>query len=231
SSDLFDEAKTLFPGGVNSPVRYYEPYPIYFRQALGARIFDVEGNEYIDFCMGFGTMIGGYGNPMITMEYDSHPYNFIPIGVPGETEIELGKEIKSAIPSIQMMRFTNSGTEAVMHAIRLARAYTGRNIIIKMNAGFHGANDYVLVNAGSGALTFGTPSSPGIPRIVSETVIVADFNNVENLEEIFAKYGDKIAAVLVEPVLGNIGVIPPEPDYLENVQKMCNQNGSLFILD
>ena len=155
SIDLFNRAKDLFPGGVNSPVRYYAPNPVYFRKAIGDRIFDVNGKEYLDFNIGFGAMIAGYGNEEVISKIQEMDYFSVPLGVPSELEIDLANEIKTAIPSIEMMRFTNSGTEATMHAIRLARAYTGKKLIVKMNAGFHGSHDYVLIGAGSGALTFG----------------------------------------------------------------------------
>ena len=231
SSEFFTEAKRLFPGGVNSPVRYYPPNPVYFRKALGDTLVDVDGEEYIDFNMGFGAMITGYGNREVMDEFNRMEFNLMPLGVPNELEILLGKEISSSIPSIEMMRFTNSGTEATMHAIRLARAFTGRKIIVKMNAGFHGSHDYVLVNAGSGALTFGTPSSPGIPQEIANTVIISDFNNPGDIEAIFRSRGKEIAAVIVEPILGNIGVIEPDEGYLKGLQKLCNEYGSLLILD
>ena len=231
SIDLFNKAKDLFPGGVNSPVRYYAPNPVYFRKAIGDRIFDVDGKEYLDFNLGFGAMIAGYGNEEIISKIHEMDYLSVPLGVPSEFEIDLANEIKTAIPSIEMMRFTNSGTEATMHAIRLARAYTGKKLIIKMNAGFHGSHDYVLIGAGSGALTFGTPSSPGIPEEIGKTVLVSDYNNLADTEALFKKYKDQIAAIIVEPILGNIGLINPEDGYLKNLEKMCHDNGSLFILD
>ena len=231
SADLFNKAKNMFPGGVNSPVRYYAPNPVYFRKAIGDRIFDVNGKEYLDFNMGFGAMIAGYGNEEVISEVHELDYLSIPLGVPSELEILLADEIKAAIPSIEMMRFTNSGTEATMHAIRLARAYTGRKLIIKMNAGFHGSHDYVLISAGSGALTFGTPSSPGIPDEIGKTVLVSDYNNIADTEALFKKYSDQIAALIVEPILGNIGLINPDAGYLKNLEKICHENGALLILD
>ncbi len=231
SRELFKRASNLFPSGVNSPVRFYEPYPTYFSKASGCRIFDVDGKEYLDFSMGFGVNFAGYSNAAIAEEVMYLMGNVIPEGVPNELEVELGETIKKAIPSIEMMRFTNSGTEATMHAIRLARAYTGRKLIVKMSAGFHGAHDYVLVNAGSGALNFGSPSSPGIPPEVSGTVLIGDFNNKESIEKLFKKYGKDIAAVITEPIMGNIGVIEPEDGFLEFLREITEEYGSLLIFD
>ncbi len=231
SDDLFKRASRLFPGGVNSPVRFYEPYPTYFSRASGSRIFDVEGKEYLDFCMGFGVNFAGYSNTTIAEEIMYLLDNTIPEGVPTENEIELGEIIQKAVPSIEKMRFTNSGTEATMHAIRLARAFTGRKLILKMNAGFHGAHDYVLVSAGSGALNFGTPSSPGIPEEVAKTVLVGDFNNEESIRELFKLHGKDIAAVITEPVLGNLGVIGPEKGFLKFLREITEEYGALLIFD
>lgn len=231
SEELFRRASRLFPSGVNSPVRFYEPYPIYFSKASGSRIFDVEGNEYLDFSMGFGVNFAGYSNPSIAEEIIYLTGNTMPEGVPNALEVELGETIKKAIPSLEMMRFTNSGTEATMHVIRLARAYTGRNLILKMSSGFHGAHDYVLVNAGSGALSFGSPSSPGIPPEVSGTVLVGEFNNVESIQRLFRDHGKNIAAVITEPIMGNIGVIEPEEGFLKFLREITEEYGSLLIFD
>ena len=231
SEELFNRASKLFPGGVNSPVRFYSPYPTYFSRASGSRIFDVEGKEYLDFCMGFGVNFAGYSNAEIAEEIMYLLDNTIPEGVPTENEITLGETIQKAVPSVERMRFTNSGTEATMHAIRLARAFTGRKFILKMNAGFHGAHDYVLVNAGSGALNFGSPSSPGIPDEVSKTVLIGDFNNEESIKELFKKYGHEIAAVITEPVLGNLGVIGPEKGFLKFLREITDEYGALLIFD
>lgn len=231
SEELFRRASSLFPSGVNSPVRFYEPYPKYFSKASGSRIFDVDGNEYLDFSMGFGVNFAGYSNASIGEEIVYLMGNAMPEGVPNELEVELGETIKKAIPSVEMMRFTNSGTEATMHVIRLARAYTGRNLILKMGSGFHGAHDYVLVNAGSGALNFGSPSSPGIPPEVSSTVLVGEFNNVESIQHLFKEHGKDIAAVITEPIMGNIGVIEPEDGFLKFLRQITEEYGALLIFD
>jgi glutamate-1-semialdehyde 2,1-aminomutase len=231
SKSLFYRAQKIFPKGVNSPVRFYDPYPIYFSRASGSRIFDVEGHEYLDFSMGFGANFAGYGNSEIveeTMEYLGNP---VPEGVPTENEIVMGEMIRDAVPSVEMMRFVNSGTEATMHAIRLARGCTGRKLILKMSGGFHGAHDYALVEAGSGAMTFGTPSSKGIPDEIGRTVLVGTFNDRNNIEEIFSKHGKDIAAVITEPVMGNMGVIPPEKDFLKFLREITEKYGTLLIFD
>ncbi|MCL4350387.1 MAG: glutamate-1-semialdehyde 2,1-aminomutase [Candidatus Thermoplasmatota archaeon] len=231
SSSLFNRASKVFPGGVNSPVRYYTPEPIYFARAKGTKLLDEEGKEYLDFSMGFGAVFTGYANSDILdtqMEIFANP---VPEGVVNEKEIILGEMINEAVPSMEMMRFTNSGTEATMHAIRLARAFTGRDIIVKMNGGFHGAHDYVLIGAGSGAATFGTPTSPGIPEEIGKTVLVGEFNHRESLEQIFEKHGNNIAAVIVEPIMGNMGVILPEPCFLEFLRDITEAHGALLIFD
>ncbi len=231
SEELFKRASKLFPGGVNSPVRFYPPYPTYFSRASGSRIFDVDGKEYLDFCMGFGVNFAGYSNTTIAEEIMYLLDNTIPEGVPTENEIILGEIIQKSVPSMERMRFTSSGTEATMHAIRVARAFTGRKLILKMNAGFHGSHDYVLVNAGSGALNFGTPSSPGIPEEISGTVLVGDFNNQDSIRDLFKKHGKQIAAVITEPVLGNLGVIGPERGFLEFLREITDEYGALLIFD
>ncbi|MGP6220535.1 aspartate aminotransferase family protein [Caldiplasma sukawensis] len=231
SEEIFNKAKNLFPSGVNSPVRYYKPYPIYFSSANGSRLFDVDGNEYLDFNTGFGAIIAGYSNSEIVEETFSYISRSVPEGVPSELEVELGQIINKAAPSIEMMRFTNSGTEATMHAIRLARGYTNRKYILKMNGGYHGAHDYLLVNAGSGAENFGVPTSAGIPKEISNTVLVGEFNHEESISEIFKKFGNEIAAVITEPVFGNMGVIPPKPGFLKFLREICDQYGALLIMD
>ncbi len=231
SDKLFKRAEKLFPGGVNSPVRFFLPNPVFFSKASGSRIFDVEGKEYLDFCMGFGVNFAGYSNASITEELMYLLGNGVPEGVPSETEVELGETITKAVKSVEMLRFTNSGTEATMHAIRLARAYTNRKLIVKMNAGFHGAHDYALVEAGSGALNFGTPSSPGIPEEVSGTVLIGEFNHEENIEELFRMHGNEIAAVIIEPIMGNLGVIQPKKGFLEFLREITTRYGSLLIFD
>ena len=210
SEELFKEALNLFPMGVNSPVRYYSPIPVMFKSGKGSKIIDVNDKEYIDYSLGFGPMILGHANEEIIKKMNDQIENGILFGSITENEVQFGKIIKNAVKSIEMMRFTNSGTEATMHAMRLARGYTKRNLILKMEGGYHGAHDYSLIKSGSGTMTFEKPSSDGVPEEISKTVVVGKYNDKENIENIFKKYGNNIAAVITEPIFGNIGVINPE---------------------
>ena len=231
SRELFSQSSRLFPGGVNSPVRYYEPYPVFMKKGEGSTIYDVDEKPYTDFCLAFGPLILGHSHPEIVSAVRSAVGNATSLGAPTENEIRLGSMITAAVPSVKKMRFTNSGTEATMHALRLARGFTGRNIILKMEGGFHGSHDYALIKSGSGTLTFGNPSSQGIPPEVSRTVVVGQYNNPGSIEEIFRKYGKDIAAVITEPIMGNAGVIKPEKDFLEFLREITISHDSLLILD
>ncbi len=231
SSALFNESQRYFPGGVNSPVRFYKPNPVFLKGGNGSRVTDVEGNSYIDYCLGYGPMILGHSNQHFNEILSARIGEGVLLGSPSEEENILASLIKSAIPSIEKMRFTNSGTEATMHAIRLARAHTGRDLILKMEGGYHGAHDYSLIKSGSGSLTFGTPSSPGVPEEISKTVVLGEYNNLERIEKIFSEVGDKIAAVITEPVMGNVGVIPPEDGFLKGLREVCDDHDSLLIFD
>lgn len=231
SKDLFQAGSSLFPMGVNSPVRYFRDYPFYVDHARGSRIYDVDGNEYIDYCLAYGPSILGHADPDVVHAVIDQAEKGLIYGAPSESEIRLGDLIRRSSRNIEMMRFANSGTEATMHAIRLARAYTGRNIIVKMEGGFHGAHDYALIKSGSGTLTFGSPSSPGVPEEVARTVVVGRYNDEENIKSIFNQYGNRIAAVITEPIMGNVGVILPDPGFLEFLREITERNGSLLIFD
>ncbi|BAB59776.1 glutamate-1-semialdehyde 2,1-aminomutase [Thermoplasma volcanium GSS1] len=231
SKELFELAAKLFPMGVNSPVRYFKDYPFYVKEGKGSTILDVDGNKYIDYCLGYGPLILGHSDPDVTRAVIEQAEKGLLFGEPSENEIKLAEMIKETSKNIEMMRFTNSGTEATMHAIRLARAITGRKLIVKMEGGFHGAHDYSLIKSGSGTLTFGSPSSPGIPDEVAQTVIVGKYNDENNIKEIFQKYGDKIAAVITEPIMGNAGVILPKQGFLEFLRDITQKHGSLLIFD
>ncbi len=231
SEDLFNEALTLFPMGVNSPVRYYSPVPVMFSQGKGSKIIDVDNNEYIDYSLGFGPMILGHANDEVASTMKKQIDKGILFGSLTENEINLGKIIKNAIKSMEKMRFTNSGTESTMHAIRLARGYTNRKYILKMEGGYHGAHDYALIKSGSGTMTFGVPSSAGIPEEVSKTVLVGQYNDKSSIENLFKEFGNEIAAVITEPVLGNIGVINPEDDFLKFLREITEKYSSLLIFD
>lgn len=230
SSELFDVAKTLIPGGVSSPVRAIKPYPFYTKSAKGSKIYTEDGDELIDCCMGYGPLLLGHCHPVVKAAIEEQAANGWLYGTPNEKEIELAKIITGDHPSIDMCRFVSSGSEATMAAIRLARGYTDKKDIIKVEGGFHGAHDGVLIQAGSGALTMGVPDSAGvIPEVVSHTMQVP-YNNIEALEELLSKNND-IAGFILEPVMGNVGPILPEKDYLKEVRKVTAENDVLLIMD
>ncbi len=228
SEELFKKSLTLFPGGVNSPVRYYPPYPIFISHGKGSKVFSVDGDSYTDYCLAYGPLILGHSPEDVKNELLKQIQNGWIFGAPTELEVKYGEMI-SRYTGIEMMRFTSSGTEATMHAIRLGRAYTGRKKIIKMRGGFHGSHDYVLVSSGSGAITI--PSSPGIPEETSKHTLLADYNDFSSLEKIFNENGNEIALLIAEPVLGNIGVILPDEGYLKFLREITEKYGSLLIMD
>lgn len=221
SESLFNRASSLFPGGVNSPVRAYSPYPRYIRSGSGSRIVDEDGKEYVDYCLAFGPMILGHANHEVDERLKAQVDLGLTFGAPGRLEVELGERIRKAIPSIEMMRFTNSGTEATLHAIRLARHYTGRGMILKLEGGFHGAHDYSLYPVKQ------EEASENIGNITIET----PFNDIEALRRTFGRFGNRIAALILEPVMGNIGVVPPDPEFLREARRMTQEYGSLLIFD
>ncbi|MBD6955270.1 MAG: glutamate-1-semialdehyde 2,1-aminomutase [Thermoplasmatales archaeon] len=228
SEKLFNESSKFFPGGVNSPVRFYKPYPVFISGGKGSRIMDVDGTSYIDFCLAYGPLILGHSHHAVRraiMEQLEKGWLF---GAPTELEVKLG-EILSRLTGMDMMRFTNSGTEATMHAIRLGRAYTGKKKIVKMRSGYHGAHDYVLVSPGSGAA--GIPSSPGIPDETSKNTLIAEFNDFDSVDKIFKENKGEIALLITEPVLGNIGVIEPLDGYIKFLREITEKYDSLLIMD
>ncbi|MGC8672755.1 MAG: glutamate-1-semialdehyde 2,1-aminomutase [Thermoplasmata archaeon] len=229
SEKYFKISREMFPGGVNSPVRFFEPYPIFMKKGKGSRIFDVDGNSYVDFCLAYGPLILGHGDANVKYAVKKQLENGWIFGTPTEQEISLGKLIKNAVPYIEMMRFVSSGTEATMHAIRLARAYTNRKKIIKVFGGFHGSHDSVLVSPGSGAI--GIPSSPGIPQEISSNTLVVNYNDKNEMEKVLKENKNEIASIIVEPVLGNVGVILPEDNYLKFLREKATENNSLLIFD
>ncbi len=232
SESLYNSSSAIFPGGVNSPVRFYEPYPEFIERGNGAHIFDADGREYSDFCLAYGPLILGHRHPTISRALQTASEIGVNFGAPSSMEVELGNIIHDAIPAMEMLRFTSSGTEATMHAIRAARAYSGKKAIIKAEGCFHGSHDYALISAGSGALTHGVPSSPGIPAEVSETVAVADFNDADSFRSVIKDRGaDEIAAIIVEPVMGNTGVILPKEGFLQELREIATDNSILLILD
>ncbi len=231
SKQLFERAKHVLPGGVNSPVRAFDPYPFFVDHAEGSKLYDVDGKAYIDYCNAYGAMLFGHAYPEVMDAVKVQLSKGTLYGAPTEREVEFAELIQKASPCMEMMRLVNSGTEATMHAIRAARGYTGRKKIIKFEGCFHGSHDHVLVKAGSGAATFGTPNSLGIPEETTQNTIVLPYNDVEAVEEVFKREGNDIAAVIVEPVLANVGLILPKTDYLINLRKLTSQYGVVLIFD
>ncbi len=234
SSQLFKTAKKYIPGGVNSPVRAFNSVggnPIFVTHAKGAYLYDVDGNKYIDFISSWGPMILGHAHPEIINEIKNNIDNGTSYGIPTELETQIAKKAVSMAPNIDKIRFVNSGTEACMSAIRLARGYTGREKIIKFKGCYHGHADSFLIEAGSGAVTFGNPSSPGVTNGTAKDTILATYNDLSNVQEIFEKNKDEIAAIILEPVAGNMGCILPKKDFLEGLRELCDNNDSLLIFD
>lgn len=235
SKALKEEANKTILGGVNSPSRSYKAVgdgaPIVMDRAEGAYFYDVDGNRYIDYLGAYGPIITGHGHPRIHEAIAEQSSKGILYGTPTTLEIDFAKKIQEAIPSLERVRFVNSGTEAVMTTIRVARAYTGRNKIIKFEGCYHGHSDLVLVAAGSGPSQLGTPDSAGVPQGVAEDVITVPFNNIEDFKTAIDHFGDEIAAVLVEPIVGNFGIVEPFEGFLEEVNQVAHDNGSLVIYD
>ncbi|MDX1493019.1 MAG: glutamate-1-semialdehyde 2,1-aminomutase [Longimicrobiales bacterium] len=234
SQELFQRANRLIPGGVNSPVRAFGPVggdPPFIRSGSGSRIVDVDGNEYLDFIGSWGPMILGHAHPDVLEALGDAMKRGTSFGAPTEGEVRLAELVVDAVPSVEMVRLVNSGTEATMSALRLARAATGRDRVVKFRGGYHGHADAFLVQAGSGAATLGQPSSPGVPEGTVADTIVAEFNDIEGIRRLFHEMGETIAAVIVEPVSGNMGCIPPVPGFLEALRSACDDTGALLIFD
>ncbi|QOY36693.1 glutamate-1-semialdehyde 2,1-aminomutase [Anaerobacillus isosaccharinicus] len=235
SEVLYEEAQQHIVGGVNSPSRSFKGVgggtPIFMERAKGAYFWDVDGNKYIDYLAAYGPIITGHAHPHITKAITNACENGILYGTPTGLEVTFAKMLKEAIPSMEKVRFVNSGTEAVMTTIRVARAYTGRDKIIKFAGCYHGHSDLVLVAAGSGPSTLGTPDSAGVPKSIAKEVITVPFNDIEAYEQALKKWGNEIAAVLVEPIVGNFGIVEPFPGFLEKVNELTHKAGALVIYD
>ena len=231
SERLFELSSEYMPGGVSSPVRAYTPYPFFTMHAKGSRIYDVDGRDYIDYCLAYGPLVLGHGNEEVRAAVIEQLENGWLYGTPHEKEIELAKKIVAHYPSIEMVRFVNTGSEATMAGIRLARGFTERDKIVKIEGGFHGAHDSVLVKAGSGATTFGIPDSKGIPKDSVKNTLQVPFNDAAALTTLLEKNSGEVAAVIIEPVMGNVGPIPPEEGYLEDIRKITKEHEVLLILD
>lgn len=231
SRKLFEEAKKVLPGGVSSPVRAIKPYPFYTKRANGSKITDIDGNEYIDYVMGYGPLLLGHNHPAIKEAVIKQLSDGWLYGTPTELEVTLAKEIIKLYESIDMVRFVSTGTEATMGALRAARGFTGKNKFIKIEGGFHGAHDAALVKAGSGATTLGTPDSAGVPRDFTKNTLQVPYNDIEAMTEAIEAYREDLAAVIIEPVLGNIGPILPKEGYLEEVRAVTGENDVVLIFD
>jgi len=231
SRKLFEEAKKLLPGGVSSPVRAIKPYPFYTKRANGSKIVDIDGNEYIDYVMGYGPLLLGHNHPSIKEAVIKQLSDGWLYGTPTELEVALAEEIIKLYASIEMVRFVSTGTEATMGALRAARGFTKRNKFIKIEGGFHGAHEAVLVKAGSGATTLGTPNSAGVPADFTKNTLQVPYNDIEAMTAAIEAYRDDVAAVIIEPVLGNIGPIIPKKGYLEDVRAVTEENGVVLIFD
>lgn len=234
SEKLFEEAKECIPGGVNSPVRAFgsvDASPVFIDHGKGSKFYDVDGNEYIDYISSWGPLILGHCHPSVMDALQSTLLKGTGFGTPTELETKVAQKIISAIPSIEMVRMVSSGTEATMSALRLARAYTNRDKILKFEGCYHGHSDPLLIKAGSGALTHGVPSSPGVPESIASNTINASFNDLEGIKDIFKEMGQEIAAVIIEPVAGNMGTVLPEVGFLEGLREVTKEYGSLLIFD
>ena len=231
---LFEQSQTLIPGGVNSPVRAFGAVggtPIFFKKGLGSRLWDENDKEYIDYINSWGPMILGHANPEVLDAVKQASQNSLSFGAPTSRELAIAEEIIKLVPSIEQVRLVSSGTEATMSAIRVARGYTGRDKIVKFEGCYHGHADALLVKAGSGALTFGQPSSAGVPEDVAKHTLTLPYNHTQALEDLFISSGDEIACVIIEPVVGNMNLIIPHQEFLQSLRTLCTKYGAVLIFD
>jgi len=234
NEDLFARAQKTIPGGVNSPVRAFRSVggaPRFFTRGAGAHVWDADGKCYIDYVGSWGPLILGHADPDTVRAVQDAAANGLSFGAPTEGEIELAELLVERVPSMALVRLVSSGTEATMSAIRLARGFTGRDMLVKFEGCYHGHADSLLVKAGSGMLTFGNPSSSGVPADLAQHTLVLDYNDAQQLHDAFAKHGDKIACVIVEPVAGNMNLIAPKPEFLQAMRELCTQHGAVLIFD
>ncbi|HAN27402.1 MAG TPA: glutamate-1-semialdehyde-2,1-aminomutase [Haliea salexigens] len=234
SQQLFERALQHIPGGVNSPVRAFKAVggtPVFVDSADGAYLYDCEGKRYIDYVLSWGPMLMGHNHPHVREAVIRQAAKGLSFGTPTELEIQLADRICDIMPGMDLVRMVNSGTEATMSAIRLARGFTGRDTIVKFEGCYHGHSDSLLVKAGSGALTLGVPSSPGVPAALADHTMTLTYNDIDGLRRAFAEHGGSIACIIVEPVAGNMNCIPPQPGFLEALREVCDAHGSVLILD
>ena len=234
STALFSRAQEVIPGGVNSPVRAFKGVggtPVFIQKAKGAYIYDTEGKQYIDYVGSWGPMILGHNHPAILDAVLKAAENGLSFGAPTPSEIDLAELVCEIVPSIEMVRMVSSGTEATMTAIRLARGYTNRSKILKFEGCYHGHSDSLLVKAGSGALTLGQPSSPGVPEDFAKHTLTSEYNNLDSVKKLFEEFPNDIACVIIEPVAGNMNCVPPKEGFLQGLRELCDQYGTVFIID
>ena len=234
NQELFERAQRHIPGGVNSPVRAFRSVggtPCFFTKGCGSHITDADGKEYLDYVGSWGPLILGHAHPEVITAVQEAAAQGLSFGAPTEREVDMADLLCDLLPSLEMVRLVNSGTEATMSAIRLARGYTGRDLLIKFEGCYHGHSDSLLVKAGSGMLTFGNPSSAGVPADLAKHTLVLDYNDANQLESAFAEHKERIAAVIVEPVAGNMNLIAPRQDFLAAMRRLCTQHGAVLIFD
>lgn len=234
SEYLYNRAQQFIPGGVNSPARAFKSVggvPVFFKKAKGSIITDEDGNEYIDYVGSWGPMILGHAHPTVIKAVQDASFNSTSFGAPTEIEIKMAELVQTMVPNVEKVRMVNSGTEACMSAIRVARGYTGKEKIIKFEGNYHGHGDSFLIKAGSGALTLGKPSSPGVTKGTAKDTLNADYNDLDSVEKLLKKNKDNVAAIIVEPVAGNMGCIPPQPGFLEGLRKLCDEHETVLIFD
>ena len=234
SKDAYKEAVDLLPGGVNSPVRAFKSVgmsPVFMERGEGSKIYDIDGNEYIDYVLSWGPLILGHADERVVTKLKEAVEKGTSFGAPTVLENHMAKEVIERVPSVEMVRMVNSGTEATMSAIRLARGYTGRDIILKFEGNYHGHGDSLLIKAGSGVATLGLPDSPGVPETIAKNTLTVPYNDLDSLRAAFEQYGDSIAGVIAEPVSGNMGVVPPVEGFLQGLREITEEYGSLLIFD
>ncbi|HQY45352.1 MAG TPA: glutamate-1-semialdehyde 2,1-aminomutase [Usitatibacteraceae bacterium] len=234
SQQLFEASQRVIPGGVNSPVRAFRAVggtPVFFREGKGAWLVDVDGNRYVDYVGSWGPAILGHAHPEVLAEIATAAARGLSFGAPTELELEIAELITRSLPSVEQVRLVSSGTEAVMSALRLARGFTGRSLIVKFEGCYHGHSDFLLVKAGSGALTFGNPTSAGVPAELTSKTLVLDYNDPQQAEDAFRRYGADIAAVVLEPVAGNMNFVRPSQGFVETLRRLCTENGAVLIFD
>lgn len=234
SVNAYKEAVQVMPGGVNSPVRAFKSVnmdPVFMARGKGSKIYDIDGNEYIDYVLSWGPLILGHADERVVQRINEVAAQGTSFGAPTLIETELAQLVIDRVPSIEMIRMVNSGTEATMSALRVARGYTGRNKILKFEGNYHGHGDSLLIKAGSGVATLGLPDSPGVPEGIAQNTITVPYNDMDSVQAVFEQYGDDIAAIIVEPVSGNMGVVPPKNDFLQKLRDITQKNGSLLIFD